>query len=84
MTPTDSPEVKKIEAMFCEEPGSHPNTRNVIVDSNKAPKSKQGAITSVADSDSQVSGASTKKGLRLHLTEITEPLMAQAMCILSQ
>ena len=85
MTPTDSPETKKIEALVCNEPGSHPDIRNSQAASgNDGTKSKQGANNnSILDSDSIISGASTKKGLRQHLTEVTEPLMTQAVSILS-
>ena len=71
MTPTDSPEVKQtvMEKLVCVEPaGSHPDLRNVG-ERGKAEmagdlQSKQGAAMSMADSESIVSGASMKKGLR--------------------
>ena len=62
------------------EPGSHlADARFNIL--QKTDRSRQEADDSY-DSASQISGASTKKGLRQHLAEITDSMMVKTTSIL--
>ena len=76
--------------VICQEPGSNPpdarctphhhhNTELPI-----AAQSKQGGTSLDSDSSLNSAGASTRKGLRQHLAEVTDSIMQQATSVLKK